>query len=106
MKTVDVTPKQWLWLFDIALRQNDDKLIKEALEYGKRLEERRLEECKKQEEDERWKAFAAFHEIRCLEDNERESTYRRLEEERRIEEQKIKDQALVYDQINSKLEGE
>ena len=46
MKTVDVTPQNWLWLFDIALRQNDDKLIKEALEYGKRLEERRLKENK------------------------------------------------------------
>lgn len=46
MKTEDVTPQNWLWLFDIALRQNDDKLIKEALEYGKRLEQRRLEEQK------------------------------------------------------------
>ena len=46
MKTEDVTPQEWLWLFDIALRKNDDKLIKEVLEYGKRLEERRLKENK------------------------------------------------------------
>lgn len=46
MKTVDVTPQQWLWLFDTALRQNDNKLIKEALEYGKRLEKRRLKKVK------------------------------------------------------------
>ena len=51
MKTVDVTPQQWLWIFDIALRQNDNILIQAALEYGKRLEERRLEERRLEERD-------------------------------------------------------
>tara|TARA_A100001515_G_C4531335_1_gene197023 strand:- start:61 stop:204 length:144 start_codon:yes stop_codon:yes gene_type:complete len=47
MKTVDVTPTNYIWLFDIALRQNDNSLIAEALEYGKRLEEKRIREEQK-----------------------------------------------------------
>lgn len=42
--TEDVTPTNYIWLFDIALRQNDNSLIAEALEYGKRLEEKRIRE--------------------------------------------------------------
>ena len=44
MRTEDVTPTNYIWLFDIALRQNDNSLIAEALEYGKRLEEKRIRE--------------------------------------------------------------
>ena len=44
MKKENLSPTNYLWLFDIALRQNDNSLIAEALEYGKRLEEKRIRE--------------------------------------------------------------
>ena len=51
----------------------------------------------------------AFDEALKLTDNEAIKEmlrYGKSLEERRLEEQTIKDQALVYDQINSILEGE
>ena len=42
MKKVKVTPKNYIWLFDEALRSDNKELIKEVLEYGKRLEIQRI----------------------------------------------------------------
>ena len=42
MKKVKVTPSNFIWLFDKALRSDNKELIKEVLEYGRWLETERV----------------------------------------------------------------